>query len=203
MATMLKLTDELVSYLEFKGRKYRLNLWFDNVLRFFELLEDELIDELEKPFIALEMFVYRFDLLRFDGHEEVIELFKFILKNYIGLDVDKAQEGEGEKVYDYTKDAERIYASFLATYKIDLIEEQGKMDWRKFRALLDNLNEDSPFMKAVGYRTVKIPKQTNYNKEEVDRLRKLKRFYSLEEEVTEERANENLNKGFDRLAKLL
>lgn len=201
---MLNLTTNLVNVVEYRGRKYRLNLSFDNVLRFFELLEDKTIEEFEKLLISLEMFVYRFDLLRFDSPEEMVAFYKFILKTYLDIDLDQEKQTENTtKVMDYSKDAELIYASFFAAYKIDLLEEQGRLDYRKFKALLNALDENSAFKKAVSYRVVKIPSTTQYNKEQVEHLRKMKQFYSLEQDIDEETAQQNVSSGFAHLAQFL
>lgn len=197
---MFKLTENLASAVEYKGRRYRLNFAFDNVLRFFELLVDEEVQDIDKIIIALEMFVYRFDLLKFDSIDEMFAFFKYLLVTFLDIDLDNPPEDDGTKIMDFQKDAELIYASFFAAYKIDLIEVQGQLDYRKFKALLAYLDDESAFKKAVSYRVVKIPAATQYNKEQIEHLRKMKQFYALEQEIPDEQAQANLQKGFTAVA---
>ena len=86
---------------------------------------------------------------------------------------------DGESFIDFEHDAERIYASFLRDYDIDLQKEQGRMSWGKFIALINTLSDDAPLMKAVGYRAMKIPTEKEVGKKERDRLMKLKKAYEL------------------------
>src|SRR5690625_3825659 len=96
---------------------------------------------------------------------------------------------DDEKAYDLVQDAEYIYASFMHTYHIDLFEQQGKLHWKKFKALLNGLGEDTIFSRIVGIRTADLPTGKGTSKER-ERLRKLKRKYALKEDDTLEKMNE-------------
>src|SRR5690606_32954441 len=136
---MMKLTDRLDDVIEYKGREIRLSLYFDVVLRAFELLKDEYFTEVEKIDILLQMFV------------EKNALVNIIFDQFIA---DGSIHGSNEKPpFDFEKDAEYIYASFMYDYGIDLFEVQGKLHWKKFKALLAGLSDESKLMKVIGYRT--------------------------------------------------
>src|SRR5690625_1400472 len=92
---------------------------------------------------------------------------------------------EDEKIFDFVQDAEFIYASFMHTYQIDLFEQQGKLHWKKFKALLNGLSEDSIFSRVVGIRTAELPTGKGMAKER-ERLRKLKQKFAIEEDDEDE-----------------
>ena len=59
-----------------------------------------------------------------------------------------------EPVYDFEADGDRIFASFLQAYGIDLTTV--RMHWWKFMTLLLTLPEDTVFMQAVRLRTMDL-----------------------------------------------
>ncbi|WP_381151628.1 Gp15 family bacteriophage protein, partial [Streptomyces cyaneofuscatus] len=104
---------------------------------------------------------------------------------------DEQNTSEGEQstskkdeVFDFEQDAEYIYASFLFDYNLDLFEQQGKLHWRKFQALLKGLSEDAKFSKVIEIRTMKLPKEG----EERKRIQELKRIYALNKKPVDEEA---------------
>jgi Bacteriophage Gp15 protein len=116
-----------------------------------------------------------------DSHEEAFELFKYLLREFLDIDLEKKNESGEVNKYDFVKDAELIYASFFAVYKLDLFELQGKLHWRKFEALLLHLDDNSPFKQIIGYRTMKIPTEKQASKEYIQHVRKMQQLYSLED----------------------
>jgi len=193
---MFKLTAKFDNKLEFKGTTYEINDSFDNVLLFWELMQDDLFTEMEKVTIANEMLTGSLPDLDLHGH---YELFKAILKEKLDVDLD-AENSSDKKVIDFEQDAEMIYASFLTYYDIDLIDQQGKMSWVKFMNLLRQLDDNSQLKKAIGYRVMKIPKETKYNKDQVKQLRKMKEYYKLEQEEVKNN-DDTMNSAFQSLKK--
>lgn len=61
-------------------------------------------------------------------------------------------ERRGEAVFDFTFDAERIYAAFWQAYGIDLCDCADELHFWRFMALLRNLPRETEFMQAVGLR---------------------------------------------------
>ena len=194
-----KLTDTFDDRFEYEDRVFHVDMAFDNILRLFEMFDDKSIPEWEKVLWGLEILIVEYDELRENPFEEQFELFKFVLREFLDIDLDQPPEQleQQKKVMDYTKDAELIYASFFAAYKIDLFEMHGKLHWKKFQALLTHLPDDSKFKEVVGYRTMKIPSANKVTKEYRDHVIKMKRIYALEDEES------NIDDVFDTLAQTL
>lgn len=194
----MKLTDRLDDVIEYKGREIRLGLYFDVVLRAFELLKDEYFTEVEKIDILLQMFVENPESLAGLNIFEKNALVNIIFDQFIA---DGSIHGSNEKPpFDFEKDAEYIYASFMYDYGIDLFEVQGKLHWKKFKALLAGLSDESKLMKVIGYRTMEIPAPNKYNAKERQRLIELKRYYSLDREP---QTVDEIDRKFENLANML
>jgi hypothetical protein len=186
------LTSAFDGYFVFKNSKYKVDMSFDNILRLFEMFNDDTIVKMDKPILAVRMLV---EEVKCDSYEETINLFKYLMKEFIGIDVDKQEENQ-TKTFDFTKDAEIIYASFFSEYHMDLVEMQGILHWNKFIALLNYLDDESKFKQIVGIRTMKVPSSQEASQEYIDHIRKMKDTYSLDEE----QKGESMNDVFDRLA---
>lgn len=203
----MKLTERIDDTFLFKGVTCTVNMAFDNILLLFEMFDDDNIPEYEKPLLGLEMLIVNYhDGLAFDSIEEALEMFKYIMSEFVNAKKDKQKQPQPEEdaeesviTFDFTKDAELIFASFFAVYKIDLFEQQGKLHWHKFCALMNNLGDEAPLSKAIGYRTMKIPAADQYNAEQVAHLRKMKEYYSLDERTPEQK----INNAFDTLSHAL
>ncbi|HDR8199938.1 TPA: hypothetical protein QC291_001579 [Bacillus cereus] len=192
---MFKLTDRNRDIYEWSGVSIELNLSFDNILKLTELFDDQDIPKQIKPVIALNMLIVDNMLLTHLDENQKEQLFLNVFKDKLGIDfssTDKKNEtlkvnNGNEKslpdipVFNFTIDAERIYASFLFDYGINLFEQQGKMQWDEFKALFDNLSEKSPMKTAIHYRTCEIPKKDKNNAEERKRIKKMKELYELPE----------------------
>lgn len=188
---MINLTDELVDEIEIDDVVYGLDLWFDTVLRFFDLMDDREFSNAGKIRTAFHMLV---DVGDDDFDLEVMyETVQHVVASFIvNLDDEDEESGGGstKKTYDLKQDASYIYASFLQEYKIDLIEQQGKLRWEKFKALLSGMRDDTKFKEIIGIRAADIP-TGRYNVDEAKRLRKLKKMYPLK--VDQATKEENMN----------
>jgi|SRR5690554_3360154 len=177
------------------GVEYQLDMSFDNILRLFDLLEDRTINNVTKIEVGLRMLIDD-TLDDYDIYQKA-DIFTEIFKQSIGVDNKKKQlvdldgnpmpdiSEDDKKAFDLAQDAEYIYASFMHTYQIDLFEMQGKLHWKKFKALLNGLSEDSIFSRVVGIRTAELPSGKGMQKER-ERLRKLKQKFALEEDDEDE-----------------
>lgn len=195
---MFTLTSDFDDSFEWNNNTFTVCMNFDNILKLFELFNDKLIHEIEKPIISLEMLINE-ELPEFDSYEEAYELFKFILKEFLDIDLDDAEVQENKtKIYDFEKDADIIYASFFAAYKIDLFEMQGNLHWKKFMALLSHLDDESKFKKVIGFRTMDVPSSKHTSKEYVNHIRKMKEIYSLDERDP----NEKIEDAFSSVASI-
>lgn len=200
----MRLTDRFDDSITIDGKDYALDLSFDNVLRIYELRDDDELDDYTK-------IEYMFEMLVIDGEsldlsieqksmiiERIFDMFINVKSKYeLYSETSEQQEVREKKIWDINKDAELIYASFLYDYNIDLFEQQGKLHWRKFIALLNGLSEDSPFMQVVRIRTMEVPKPNKYNAKERETIRKLKRLYTLDQEPS------GIDRAFDAIARRL
>ena len=164
------------------------NLAFDNVLRFIKLMDNKEADDNIKIYEGLAMLL---------GYDVVNELFEKLpseignvyraLMDEVFTDLKDSQtydlEGnpmptpKEDKVYDTEQDAEFIYASFMYDYNIDLFEQQGKLDYRKYSALLKSLSEDTKLSRVIEIRQMKVPKGSSQSDREA--IRKAKKHYEL------------------------
>lgn len=198
------LTSTFDDVFEYNGIEIRLDLAFDNVLRVFELLEDDLFYDYEKIDITLEILVDNYKDIEDLSITEKHALFVYIFKEFLDIDFTKESNGIVKKVFDFKKDAGLIYASFMRAYRIDLFEQQGKLHWHKFMQLLLNLDGQTPFKEVVGIRQMKVPPADKYNKEYRDYILQMKRRYRLEEEITDEKqAIKEIDRKWDMVASML
>ena len=190
----MNLAYPLVDTVVIDEKTYELDMSFNNILILFDLLQDKTIDDVTKVkkglFLLIEDELEEYDI------EERAKIFVEIFKNAVGeskkkqlVDLDGNPmpdiSEDDKKAFDLAQDAEYIYASFMHTYGIDLFEMQGKLHWKKFKALLNGLSEDSIFSRVVGIRTAELPTGKGMAKER-ERLRKLKQKFALEEDDEDE-----------------
>lgn len=80
-----------------------------------------------------------------------------------------------KRTYDFDRDAEAIYTSFLQAYNIDLTRIE--MHWWKFRRLLAGLPAESAFMQRVFYRTADT---RGMGREQRRHIEKMRALYALD-----------------------
>lgn len=174
---MLSLTDTPLSAIKFDGETYQINLAFDNVIKYLELVED---DSENKELKALKLFF---------GDQEIPLDPDFIESSFklINETITKsAYQGNSSKdwsmniapqhIYLYEQDADAIYSSFMMQYHIDLLKERGKMHWCVFRALFDGLGEDTPIQRIIELRQKNL---ADVPDEQRGRVMQLQQYYSL------------------------
>lgn len=174
---MLSLTDTPLSAIKFDGETYQINLAFDNVIKYLELVED---DSENKELEALKLFF---------GNQEIPLDPDFIESSFklINETITKsAYQGNSSKdwsmniapqhIYSYEQDADAIYSSFMMQYHIDLLKERGKMHWCVFRALFDGLNEDTPIQRIIELRQKNL---TDVPDEQRGKVMQLQQYYAL------------------------
>lgn len=189
------LTEPLTNTFKFKGKEIKLDLSFDIILDIQSLFKEE-IEDYEKINIAIEMLVVNNKKLHLSNQEK-IELFKYIQENFININKKKVKKEE-KKILDFEADGEYIYSSFFMDYGIDLLEMQGKLDWRKFIALFQGLSEKTKIKEVMKIRAMKVPTPNKDNQEYIKNLMELKAFYSLD---MPNNLQEGLSRLFDTLEK--
>ena len=185
---MFNLYDTLPETVLVNGKEYKINASFDNVILMYEMLCDPDLDDVDKIAFGIEMFFI--DVPELPAMElkeiwerEFINLFQDSVEavqlDIKGNPMPKKKE-EQERLMSLKQDAAYIYSSFMQQYKIDLFEEQGKMHWYKFKALLDGLDDNTKLKKVIEIRRAELPKGAKNQKARKE-MEKAKKFYALKE----------------------
>ena len=183
----MRLNDALVSSFSYAGTEYDIDLAFDNVLDVFDVLGDESLRDYEKIEICLALLLGEQSYDR----AEAFELWNYIYDNFLMLENDRVVEydrqgnplpiqEENKSTMDYAKDAKYIYASFRQAYGINLVEEQGKLHWHEFQALLNSLPDDTIMQRIIQIRVWEPRK--GETAEYKQSMRKLQKIYALDDE---------------------
>lgn len=203
---MISLTNELEHSIVIGNRIVEVDFTFDVVLKWYELLEDDSINDIEKTLIGFRMFIG--ETSEYD-EQEVVEAMQSISTylsqsaygNFNDEEIEPEFEVEPEsptKYYSYTKDAEAIYASFLFDYNIDLVDVQGVMHWDKFKALFNNLSDKSPFQRIVNIRQTD-PNEYKDDPKAMQKIIEAQEFYRLEDEQNVRALDMQMSSMFDML----
>ncbi|EGP4758743.1 Gp15 family bacteriophage protein [Enterococcus faecium] len=183
----MRLNDPLVTSIEVDGIELPIDLTFDNVLDVFDILEDSDLFPEEKVNMCLELLISDFEKIFQGSSEQQFLLFNYILENYIsvgdsdGVETDRLGNPmpnavKEKKTISLVHDAKYIYASFRQI-GINLFEEQGRMMWEEFQALLESLPDDTILARIIQIRTWE-PRKGESAKEK-ERMRKLQQKYAL------------------------
>ncbi|RBT15864.1 hypothetical protein EA95_01833 [Enterococcus faecium] len=183
----MRLNDPLVTSIEFDGTELPIDLTFDNVLDVFDILEDSDLFPGEKVNMCLELLISDFEKIFQGSSEQQFLLFNYILENYIsvggseGVETDRLGNPmpnavKEKKTISLVHDAKYIYASFRQI-GINLFEEQGRMMWEEFQALLESLPDDTILARIIQIRTWEPSK--GESAKEKERMRKLQQKYAL------------------------
>lgn len=191
---MFTLTDALPWEVEINGKTYNIDMSFDNVLSVIDILNNKEIPEFEQVIIGLRLLLDTGanDILKNNPPEECVKIFLELFEELINTEKDEVIEydiagnpmpkiknaDENIDVFDIKQDAQFIYASFMQDYHIDLFEQQGKMHWWQFLALLHGLRDDTKFKKVIEIRTMEPPTGKGTEKQR-RAIEKLKKIYAL------------------------
>ena len=184
------LTESLPYYITVNGEDYPLETNFRVSVRFELLMQDSGIDEADKAYIALRMY------LKGNQPDDPMAALGGIINFYRCANEAKTTNSGRESgmangnsptacmpMYSFEHDGGYIYAAFLAYYGIDLVEVKY-LHWWKFRALFTALPQDCEFCKIIGYRAMTISK--NMSEEQKKFYKKMKRIYALPDNRTAE-----------------
>jgi hypothetical protein len=188
---MLSLAYPLENEIEIDGVNYQVNLNFDNVIRIYDLLQDDEIDDVTQVETALLMLLETELVCDIEAKSEILNtIFTEMIASSKAKEVPVDIKGNPmpsnttseEANYSLKQDAAFIYASFMQDYGIDLIEQQGKLDWRKFLALLDGLRGDTRFKEVMEIRNMELPTGKGTEKQR-QAVIKMKEAYKLKKEI--------------------
>lgn len=202
---MFDLIDDLETTILIEDYEIPLDLSFDTVLKFYELLEDDRLQSFEKIYKAFDLFYFGDETLSktftFEQKSKAVEdISNYIQKNAYGnseSDESFETDGQPEKLYSYSQDAGAIYASFFADYGIDLLTQRGKMHYLTFKALLAGLSEKTHFQRILSIRSRSV---AGLEGEALTALLELQEYYALDSEKTVSNLDNQLGSMFDMLA---
>ena len=184
---------------EYQGKTYPINLSFDTVISFYQLLDDDHFAADEKVSVAFEMFFG----FKPQGADFAVSAFEQI-SNYLqeqpyGNDAEEESSSDMQgtptpavKYYSYTQDAQAIYSSFREQYGINLLHEKGKMHWDEFKALFAGLNDKTYMSRII---QIRMRDTSELKGQELTDALNAKQYYELNENKTEE-AREQQFTGF-------
>ncbi|KAF1125788.1 Gp15 family bacteriophage protein [Streptococcus agalactiae] len=186
-----KIDDKLI----LNEKEYQLFLSFDNVLKVFDMWSDDEVNTLIKPRLALCMLTQSSDFkdmktdAAMDLYEQVFEEHIKIVKpsdqidrydiegNILPKKPKNTVDDDDEPVMSIKYDGEFIFSSFMQAYQIDLIEQQGKLHWQKFNALLSGLPDGTKMIEVMKIRSWKPSK--GESQKEKSKMRELQEEYAL------------------------
>lgn len=182
---MFSIAYEEEDIFEYQGNTFKIDMSFDNIIKVSDLLLDEDIQDDDKPDIVFYMLLEcEFQCENWQKQEMIDLLMKKIFSSDVGesdsvlLDLDgnpMPSPMSNKRVYfSFKYDAEYIFASFYQAYKIDLIQEQGKLHYKKFLALLNGLPENTIFKQIVDIRKKPYPTGKGSGAEKAELKRKKK-----------------------------
>lgn len=164
--------------LHFKNICVQVNPAFDTVLKIQNLFAEEKLTEWEKVDQALNLLVINRRKLKCLSGQDKVKLLDEIYKQYVNTRKHPPTRKK-TRVLDFEYDGEYIYASFMLDYGIDLIEEQGRLPWKKFIALFQGLSESTKIREVMKVRGMDIPKYTGKNMKQIQDIQELKSYYAL------------------------
>lgn len=199
MALIYDISQPFPLEFEYRNRRYRMTLFFNRVISFFALFENNSAITNEERFeIGFEWLVKPL----FKGvltTAEKAQILQYVIDTYINFRKNAADDSQ--TVLNFSQDSLYIYGSFMDAYGIDLFEEQNNLHWWKFIALFEALPDESKIKQVMSIRAREIPKPDGHNQELIRQIMEQKRCYALEipQEQLKKRANDSLNRLFDIL----
>ena len=169
----MKLYEKLPDAFIFKGRKYRLNLDFRNVIRMMDILADDNLTPEAREYLAVKCICKRPK--------------PGMLKEIHEILFPEVSKGNGQRITDFGQDADMIRAAFRQVYGIDLYRD--KLHWYEFNCLLSSLPEGSKYTNVLSIRAREIPVPTKYNADERNWLIQAKAEYALKLSEKEQEKN--------------
>lgn len=197
----MRLNDPLYTPYEINNKTIELDLSFDNVLDVLDVLNDETLEEFDKLNLCCDLLIANIEMNTEESDsdenkikksielntDEKSELYLYVKDNYIEIGEENFIErdilgnpmpDQSEKTIDFEKDAKFIFASFFAL-GINLFDQQGKLTWMEFQALMNALPDDSIMSKIINIRNYKP--QVGESPEHKEQMFKLQKKYSLTE----------------------
>lgn len=161
-----------------KGRLV-INPAFDTVLEIQKLYLEDTLTDFEKIDQALWMLVKNRWNLRLFSPAEKVKIMEEIGKRFIDVKKRPQIRKNPMPALDFEEDGDYIYASFMQDYHIDLIEEQGRLPWKKFLYLFNGLSADTKIKQVMHIREMPLPRFNGENSRQIQEINELKSYYAL------------------------
>lgn len=188
---MFKLNDPLDDRVSIGDEEHPIYMAFDNVMSALETFDDKELSEAVRLYVFLGIMLHDYDqeLISTLDFETQIDVGKQIIDQINSEPIENQPvdlEGnpmpqpkrDGEQLVSFLFDAKYIYAAFMQSYGIDLIEQQGSLHWSKFSALLNALPDNTLMRQIIDIRKTDLSEIKD--KDEKKRIKKLKQQFSLE-----------------------
>ena len=173
------LTDSPFNKVITDKSKFVINPAYDIVLEVQKLYKEDTLTEFEKIDQALKMLVRNKWNLRLLNPEEKQKLLSVITQRYVEVEKRPQIKKSPFPVLDFEKDGDYIYASFMQAYRIDLIQEQGRLPWKKFLYLFNGLPADTKIKQIMRIRQMPVPEYNGKNSKEIQEINEMKSYYAL------------------------
>lgn len=164
--------------IEFNGEVYPLDLAYDTVLNVQRMFRERLLSDSDMLIEALEIFGINEKSISRMTWADRSSLLNAIFEEKVKTRT-RPQIGKSRVLFDFEEDGEYIYASFMQDYGIDLIEQQGKLPWRRFIALFESLSSNTKIKEVMKYRGMELPAPNGKNNKEIQDLMEIKSYYAL------------------------
>ena len=152
---------------------------FDTVLEIQRLYLEESLTDYEKVEQALKMLVKNRWNLRLYSPGEKVKLMEEVGKRFIETKKRPQIKKNTLPVLDFEEDGDYIYASFMQDYHIDLIDEQGRLPWKKFLYLFNGLSSNTKIKQIMQIRSMEVPHYNGKNAKQIQEINELKSYYAL------------------------
>lgn len=162
-----------------KKCRLSVNPAFNLVLDIQKLYKEDCLTDLEKIDTALEVLVRNSWNLRLLSPKEKAEVMEEIAARFIRTKKRPEIKKNPVPVLDFEEDGDYIYASFMQDYRIDLIDEQGRLPWKKFLYLFNGLSADTKIKQVMQIRQMELPRYNGKNAKEIQEINELKSYYAL------------------------
>lgn len=159
--------------------RFVINPAFDIVLEIQNLYREEGLTDYEKIDQALRMLVKNKWNLKLLSPKEKMDLMNEISARFISLKRRPQVRKNPQPVLDFEEDGDYIYASFMQDYRIDLIEEQGRLPWKKFLYLFNGLSQETKIKQVMRIRDMEVPLFNGKNGKQIQEINELKSYYAL------------------------
>ena len=174
---MSVLTEKFPNTLNVNGTGCPINPGFRTVLQCYEIQGDK-TELSEKDLIQMLCLFYKKERLFSEAHINQMFWFFSCGREKKSKSFPRKIAGINNKQpFDFSEDADLIYAGFMQQYSIDL--QEGDMHWWKFMILLENLGADTRLSRIMEYRTIDTESK-HLSKEQRNFYQAMQRYYGLD-----------------------